>query len=127
MKPLPLPTSALRAILWTQWTYWCALAIAVWAAIQLPPGSTRTILILTPILPAFLIFGVTYWIYRSCDEYIRLRILQAGAITATVIAFATMSYYFLERLGFPKVSMGWVSNLAWGTFIVQMLLLKFRS
>jgi hypothetical protein len=92
-----------------------------------PQGSTRTALILTPILPALLIVAVTYWVYQACDEYIRSRILKCIAITAVIVAFCTSSYFVLELFGFPRLSMLWINLLGWSIFNLQMLYVILRS
>lgn len=127
MSARQFPSPAAKAILWSQWAYWCTLGIAVWAYIVMPHGSIRTVLILTPILPGLLIFAVTYWLYKASDEYIRLRTLQAATITAVIIAILAMIYFFLELIGFPRLSMMWVQIIGWSLFDAQMLHLMFRA
>lgn len=46
---------ALRGLFWCQWTYWVTLAMALGSCAYLPAGSVRTVLLITPILPAVLI------------------------------------------------------------------------
>ena len=118
---------AVKATLWSQWAYWCALGVAVWAYIVMPHGSVRTILILAPILPGLFIFAVTYWQYKACDEYIRFKTLQAGTITAVIVATLAMIYFFLELLGFPRLSTMWIQVVGWSVFDAQMLRLMLRS
>ena len=114
-------------IFWSQCTYWSALGIAVWGYIAMPPGGIRTVLILTPILPGLLIFAVAYWLYEACDEFIRLRTLQAATATAVVVAALSLVYFFLELLGFPRLSMMWIHIVGWSVFAAQMLWLMLRS
>ena len=99
--------------------------MAIWASINLPYGVNRTILILTPILPGALIVAVAVWLYRACDEFIRLQILKAAAFAAILTALWTMAYAFLEFAGLPRLSMMWVGNVGWSVFILLMLRLKF--
>ena len=82
---------------------------------------------LTPVLTALLCVSVAYWLYRDCDEYIRLRLLEAVAATGIIVGFCTLAYFFLELLGFPHVSMLWVNLLGWSVFNVQMLFVILRS
>jgi hypothetical protein len=119
--------SALSAIFWSQWAYWCALGMAVWACFVLPGGSVRTALILTPVMPGLLIFAVCYWLYQSCDEYIRLRILQAATLTACAVALLCLVYFLLELAGLPKLSMMWVHVVGWSVFNAQMLWLILQA
>ena len=113
--------SAVAAFLWSQYAYWCTVAIAAWAVAYMPAGSIRTVLILTPIGPAVLILSISYWLYRACDEYIQHRILQAAAITAVGLLLLVTSYYYLQLAGLPPLNLAWVSTFGWVLFIVQMV------
>jgi hypothetical protein len=121
------PPYAIRGIVYGQWTYWGTLGIAVWSYAYVPQGSTRTALILTPILPALLIVAVAYWVYQACDEYVQSRILKCVAITGIIVAFCTLGYFVLELFGLPRLSMLWVNLLGWSIFDLQMLYVIFRS
>ena len=121
------PLYAIRGIVSRQWTYWCTLAMAIWGSAYLPQGSTRTVLIMTPILPGLLTVAVAYWVYRACDEYVRSRILRCIATTAVIVAVCTLSYFVLELLGSPRLSMLWVNLFGWSIFNLQMLYVIFRS
>src|ERR1700730_7014006 len=113
MDPSVLPRFAVRGILSSQWAYWCSLVIAALSISYIPPGSIRTAVMLTPVLTALLCVSVAYSLYRHCDEYIRLRLLRCIAVTAIIVAFCTLAYFFLELLGLPHLSMLWVNLLAW--------------
>jgi hypothetical protein len=127
MKPSELPGSAMRGVLWSQWAYWCSLAVSALSIEYIPPGSVRTAVLLTPVLTALLSVSVAYWLYQACDEYLRLRLLKCAAVTAIVIAFCTLAYFFLELLGLPHMSMLWVNLLGWSVFNIQMLFILLRS
>jgi len=122
-----LPRQAVKGIFWGQWTYWCTLVLAVWSYRYSPPGSIRTVLVLTPVLPALLIVAVAYWVYEDVDEYIRLRILRSAALTAVIVAFGTLTCFILELFGRPPVSALWVNLVGWSVFNVQMVYVLFRS
>ena len=121
------PRWALKATLWSQWAYWCCVAVAFYAATTVPAGDIRTVLVLLPVLPGILIFGVTYFIYQACDEYVRQRTMQAVGRTAVAVALATMVYSYLELLGWPRLSMAWVHSFGWLVFIPQMVALMLRG
>jgi hypothetical protein len=127
MRYARFPSSAASAIFWSQWAYWCALGIAIWAYLAMPSGSIRSILVLAPIAPGLLIFAVSYWLFQSCDEYVRYRTVRAAAITGIAIGLLSMIYFFLELLGFPKLSMMWIQAVGWSVFNVQMLYLWFEA
>jgi hypothetical protein len=127
MQLSELPVSAVRGVLWSQWAYWCSLAISALSVRYMPPGSVRTAVMLTPLLTALLSVSVAYWLYQACDEYVRQRLLKCVAATAIVVACCTLAYFFLELLGLPHVSMLWVNLLGWTVFNVQMLFVILRS
>ena len=101
--------------------YLAALATATWALTSVGAGPLRTALILAPILPGLALIGLTVRSYRLCDEYIRLRTLQAAAIAVLVVAIFSLIYSFLELLGLPRLSSAWISNIVWVVFVAQML------
>ena len=71
--------------------------------------------------------SLVYWVYRDCDEYIRLRILKCAAITAIVVVFSTLGYFLLELCGFPRLSMIAVNLVGWSVFNLQMIYVLFMS
>jgi len=101
--------------------YLAALATAIWALTSVPAGPLRTAIILVPILPGLALIGLTVRAYGRCDEYIRLRILQAAALAAIAVAALSLVYFYLELLGFPHLSTAWISNVVWAVFVAQML------
>jgi hypothetical protein len=127
MKPDALPRFAVSGVAYSQWAYWCSLAVAALSVIYVPPGSVRTAIILVPILPGLLCVSVAYWLYQACDEYLQFRLLRCVAITAVAVTFCTLGYFLLELLGFPHLSMLWVNLLGWSAFNLQMLFVVFRS
>lgn len=101
--------------------YVAALATATWALTSVHAGPLRTAVILAPILPGLALIGLTVRAYGRCDEFIRLRILQAAALAAIVVAVFSMVYFFFELLGLPYLSTAWIANGVWAVFVVQML------
>jgi hypothetical protein len=122
-----LPRKAALGIFFGQWAYWCTLAVAAWSYRYIPQGSIRTTLILTPVLPAILIVGIAYWMYRACDEFIRLRILKCVVLTALAVAFGTLAYFVLELFGFPRLSMLAVNLYGWSMFNLVMIYVIIRA
>jgi len=121
------PRGLTRGIAYGQWAYWCTLGMAAWAGIYMPAGGIRTALIVTPVFPALLIVAVAYWVYASSDEYFRTRLLKSAVVTMIVVAFCTLVYFFMELVGYPRLSMVWVNLLGWSIFNLQMLYLISRS
>ena len=92
-------------------TLYAAVLIASIAyAGPMPPGTTRTLLLLSPIGPTLLTGWVIFRQFRRMDEFVRLRSLENMAVANSLVALASFSYGFLENAGFPKLSMFWV----WG-------------
>jgi hypothetical protein len=101
--------------------YVAALVTATWALSSVRAGPLRTAVILAPILPGLALIGLTVRAYRRCDEFIRLRILQAASLAAIVVAALSLVYFFFELLGLPHLSTAWISNIVWVVFVAQML------
>jgi hypothetical protein len=101
--------------------YLAALATAIWALTSVPAGPLRTSVVLAPILPGLALIGLTIRAYGRCDEFIRLRTLEAAAVSAIVIAVSSLVYFFFELLGFPHLSAAWTSNVVWAVFVAQMV------
>jgi hypothetical protein len=121
------PRGLFSGIAYSQWAYWCTLAMAAWAAIYLPIGSARAVIIVTPVLPAILIVAVSYWMYAASDEYFRVRLLKSAVVTMIAVGLCTLAYFFLELFGYPKLSMLWVNLLEMSIFNLQMLYLISRA
>jgi hypothetical protein len=108
--------------------YMAAYAGALWAAWKLPEGPLRSALVLLPIAPGCMLIWATVKNYRACDEFIQRQILEAVAITATVTAFWTLAYAYLELLGLPRLSIGFVHTAGWPIFIFFMIrLMRYGS
>ncbi len=83
------------------------------------PGASRTLLLVTPIVPLMLAVWAIARHFRRMDEFIRLRALESVAIAAAVTAGLSLTYGFLESAGFPKLSMFWVWSVmgaTWGLY-----------
>ncbi|HEY4342059.1 MAG TPA: hypothetical protein VGM97_19100 [Steroidobacteraceae bacterium] len=120
----PLPV---LAILLSLWVYLCTLVMAALAPRYLATGRTREFLLLLPLLTLLVVVCITYWVYRASDEYIRHRILKCAALTGVILAFSTLGYFCLERLGFPQLSMIVVNLYGWSLFTMLMLWVLYRA
>jgi hypothetical protein len=82
------------------------------------PGTARTLLVLTPVIPVLLTVWVIARQFGRMDEFVRLRTLEAFSVAGAITAGLTFTYGFLEGAGFPRVSMFWVWGImgfSWGT------------
>lgn len=120
----PLPV---MAILFSLWVYLCTLIMAAVAPRYLAAGRTREFVLLLPLLTLLLVVCVIYWVYRASDEYIRHRILKCAAVTGVILAFSTLGYFSLERLGYPQLSMIVVNLYGWSVFTILMLWVLYRA
>jgi hypothetical protein len=112
---------------------WAALYLiayvgAMWGAFNLTPQPLRTALIIAPIVPGAAMIWNVVRSYRASDEFVRLQILEAAAVTALFTAFWTLAYAFLELLGLPHISVGFVHTFGWPVFIWKMVrLMRMRA
>lgn len=83
---------------------------------NLPEGTARTLVLLSPIVPVMLTVWAIARHFGRMDEYIRLRSLETLSIAAAVTAGLSFTYGFLEGAGFPKLSMFWVWGVMGGTW-----------
>ena len=117
----------LHAWIWSLVAYLCAWAISMWAAYRIPSGGVRTVLVLLPIAAGFVIYAVSCLLYLASDEYIRLRILIAAAISALLMSAFVLVFTYLTLVGVRSPPLYWVHNIGWGAFVVQMLRLKYST
>jgi len=120
-------TLPVTGILLSLWAYLCTLVMAAVAPRYLATGRTREFLLLLPLLTLLLVVCVIYWVYRASDEYIRHRILKCAALTGVLLAFSTLGYFCLERLGYPQLSMIVVNLYGWSVFTLLMLGVLYRA
>jgi hypothetical protein len=127
MDPSALPAQAVRGVLYSQWAYWCSLGMAALSLRFIPTGSVRTAVTLLPLLTAALCVALAFWIYESCDEYVRARILRCVAWTAAIVATGSVAWFVAELAGAPRLSMLWVSLFGWSVFNLQFGFVILRS
>jgi hypothetical protein len=97
--------------------YVVVLCSAISIARSMEESLIRTILLLSPMVPIALVVWVIARAFRRMDEYVRLQSLEAFAISAAVTAGLSLTYGFLENVGFPRLSMFvvWpVMGAVWG-------------
>jgi hypothetical protein len=98
--------------------YFVAVVGSIRFGRALEPGTGRTLLLLTPVIPVLLIVWVLVRQFGRMDEFVRLRSLEAFSVAGAITAGLTFTYGFLETAGFPKLSMFWVwgiMGISWGT------------
>ena len=120
-------TTPVIGIICSLWTYLCTLVMAAVAPRYLAAGRTREFVLLMPMLTTLLVVCIIYWVYRASDEYIRHRILKCAALTGVLLAFSTLGYFCLERLGYPHLSMIAVNLYGWSVFTVLIVWVLYRA
>ena len=70
-----------------------------------PGGLVRDLVLMSPLVPAFLMLGNVVLHFQRIDEYLRVQMLENIAITAGILFAVTFTYGLLESVGFPQLSM----------------------
>jgi hypothetical protein len=97
--------------------YLVTLVISIRFGRAMEPGTGRTLLLLTPVIPVMLTVWALVRQFGRMDEFVRLRSLEAFSVAGAITAGLTLTYAFLETAGFPKLSMFWVwgiMGISWG-------------
>ena len=97
--------------------YLAAVLGRVYAAPVVSDPTLKTLVILSPILPVSLAAFAALRFYRRIDEYHRLQVLESLAIAAGVAGIITISWSFLEDVGFPHLSIAFawpIIAAVWG-------------
>ena len=123
----PRYTWPVRGIIASLWVYLTSLVMAAIAPRYLAAGGTRQAVLLLPLLTTLLVVAILYWIYRASDAAIRHRILKCAALTGIILAFSTLGYFCLERLGYPQLSMIVVNLYGWSLFTILILGVLYRA
>lgn len=84
---------------------------------RMETGWLRTLIMLMPVIPLFVMIWVIFRQFARLDEFVRMRSLESLAIAGAVTAALSFTYGFLESAGYPKLSMYWVwmvMGATWG-------------
>jgi len=85
--------------------------------------TLKTLILISPIVPVLLTAWAVVRFYKRMDEYHRLQLLEALAVSAGVTAVVSASWSFLEDAGFPHLQMIdalMVMMLTWGAVALYM-------
>ena len=94
-----------------------ALILAIRVGQGMDEGLARTLVAMLPAIPVFVMVWVIARQFRRSDEFVRLRSLESIAVAAAVTAGLSLTYGFLEGVGYPRLSMFWVwgvMGMVWG-------------
>jgi hypothetical protein len=101
--------------------YAITVAVSVRWVISLPIGAARDGAALLPMAGVLLVIGAVARQFRRMDEYVKRKMLEQLSIAAAVTAGWTMTYGFLENVGFPRLSLFFVwpgMGVVWGALAV---------
>jgi peptidoglycan/LPS O-acetylase OafA/YrhL len=88
--------------------YTATLFPSIWITQKFHHGWWRPPLAIAPILPCLLFVRALLRFYGRCDE-LQMRIhLQALAFAFGCTAILTLTYGFLQNVGFPNINFVWV-------------------
>lgn len=105
--------------------YMMVLVGSITIAKPMENGWLRTLIVLTPTIPAFGAFWAIIRHFRRMDEYMRVWILEIIALAGGITAFFSFSYGFLEGLGYPKLSGFIIYVIFMGSWGLITLVRKF--
>ncbi len=113
MREKQMNQTYFRELFGSIFIYIVVLFTSVWFAKGMPDGLLRTTLAITPTLPALGMLWAIIRHFSRMDEYLRIWNLENVAIAGALTATFSITYGFLEGVGFPNLSM-WV---IWGVFM----------
>jgi hypothetical protein len=107
--------------------YTLVLIGSIYLAKNMEAGLSRTLLVLTPTLPAFAALWAIVRAFRRMDEYMRVWLLEILAISGAITAFFSFSYGFLEGIGYPKLSGFITYAIFMGSWLALSFIRKFME
>jgi hypothetical protein len=99
----------------------------VYTAPLVSDPALKTLVILSPILPVFLAAFAALRFYRGIDEYHRLQILESFAFAACAAGVITISWNFLEDVGFPHLSIAYAWPIIAAVWGIGMLYFGWKD
>ncbi len=102
-----------RELFGSIFVYVVVLFAITWMARGMPNGVVRTVLAMVPMLPALGMLWAIIRHFGRMDEYLRIWSLENVALAGAATATFSLTYGFLEGVGFPDLSM----FVIWGVFM----------
>ena len=112
MREKQMNQTYFRELFVSLFIYVIVLFSSIWYAKGMPDSLLRTTLAITPMLPALGMLWAIIRHFGRMDEYLRIRSLEEVAIAGAVTASFSLTYGFMEGVGFPRLSM----FVIWGIF-----------
>ena len=98
--------------------YLVVLFFSLRGAKYVAEGPSRTLLLLSPMIPVALVMWAFMRQLGRIDEFVRLRNLQALGIAGGITAGFALTWGFLENAGYPRLSMFTVWMVFGGSWAV---------
>lgn len=113
MREKQMNQTYFRELFGSVFIYVIVLFSITWIAKDMPAGLIRTLFALAPMLPALGMLWAIVRHFQRMDEYLRAWSLENVAIAGALTATFSLTYGFLEGVGFPRLSM----FVIWGVFM----------
>lgn len=104
--------------------YILVLFASIYFAKKMEDNVMRTLIVLTPMIPALGAFWAIIRHFKRMDEYLRIWLLEVVAIAGGITCFFSFSYGFLEGIGYPKLSGFVIYGIFMGSWLVITLTRK---
>lgn len=105
--------------------YMVVLFGSIYIAKPMENSLLRTLIVLTPTIPALGAFWAIVRHFQRMDEYMRIWLLEVIALAGGITAFFSFSYGFLEGMGYPKLSGFMIYVIFMGSWGLITLLRKY--
>lgn len=102
-----------RELFGSMFIYILVLFTVIWFVKDMPSSTTKTLLALLPVIPVLGALWAIVRHFKRMDEYIRVWTLEVIAIAGGITAIFSITYGFLEGVGFPRLTM----FVIWGVFM----------
>ncbi|MBC3829980.1 hypothetical protein H8K33_00495 [Undibacterium amnicola] len=105
--------------------YMVVLFGSIYIAKPMENSLLRTLIVLTPTIPALGAFWAIIRHFQRMDEYMRVWLLEVIALAGGITAFFSFSYGFLEGMDYPKLSGFVIYVIFMGSWGLITLLRKY--
>ncbi|HTU81140.1 MAG TPA: hypothetical protein VMF61_03365 [Candidatus Acidoferrales bacterium] len=91
-----------------------------------PAGAVRVVLYLLPVVPVIALIPIIVAYLRDTDEFERRMATDSLAIGGGVTALFSVTYGFLETVGFPRPSAWWTWCVLMGSWALARIFMSRR-
>lgn len=115
----------LRELFGFVFIYLIVLFSITWYVRDMPDSAIRTTLALIPMLPALGMLWAIVRHFQRLDEYLRVWSLENVSIAGAITATFSITYGFMEGVGYPRLSMWIIWSVFMGGFGVVACVRKY--